>query len=233
MGIETLHDTALRLVGRTSSSPPTAATATATTVPSSSSTSTRSCIRGVVAGGGEIPLIDAHQNGRSCASGGVHPHFIDANNKSPPSPSSSSVRLRLPQLPQLPLLPPSERQQQQQQQQRRHRFGGGRCNSNDTNDAVATGKMESKQTSTRTRTTKNMMASPAGPDEERWRRHGGAHRLQLLEEDRSRGGQDFPLTFDCSVQRYFQVAHWVSKARVHCVVCAPCTPSWCFSDERS
>lgn len=50
----------------------------------------------------------------------------------------------------------------------------------------------------------------SGPDDERWRRHGGARRLQLLEEDRLKGGQDFTLSFDCSVERYFQVARWVS-----------------------
>jgi hypothetical protein len=60
------------------------------------------------------------------------------------------------------------------------------------------------------KTVADTVSMVSGPDEERWRRHGGARRLQLLEEDRLKGGQDFTLSFDCSVQRYFQVARWVS-----------------------
>mmetsp|Transcript_2009 Transcript_2009/g.4449 ORF Transcript_2009/g.4449 Transcript_2009/m.4449 type:complete len:728 (+) Transcript_2009:237-2420(+) len=48
----------------------------------------------------------------------------------------------------------------------------------------------------------------AGPDESRWRSHGKARRRKLLEEDQRNGGRDFSMTFDCSVQRYFSVAHW-------------------------
>ena len=49
----------------------------------------------------------------------------------------------------------------------------------------------------------------SGPvDESRWRIHGRERRIQLLEEDKKKGGRSFSLSFDCSVQRYFSVAHW-------------------------
>ena len=49
----------------------------------------------------------------------------------------------------------------------------------------------------------------SGPvDESRWRIHGRERRIQLLEEDKNKGGRSFSLSFDCSVQRYFSVAHW-------------------------
>ena len=48
----------------------------------------------------------------------------------------------------------------------------------------------------------------AGPNESRWRAHGMARRRKLLEEDQRMGGRDFSMSFDCSVQRYFSVAHW-------------------------
>mmetsp|Transcript_19318 Transcript_19318/g.42014 ORF Transcript_19318/g.42014 Transcript_19318/m.42014 type:complete len:594 (+) Transcript_19318:527-2308(+) len=48
----------------------------------------------------------------------------------------------------------------------------------------------------------------AGPNESRWRAHGMARRRKLLEEDQRIGGRDFSMSFDCSVQRYFSVAHW-------------------------
>ncbi|VEU33692.1 unnamed protein product [Pseudo-nitzschia multistriata] len=47
-----------------------------------------------------------------------------------------------------------------------------------------------------------------GPDESRWRSHGITRRRKLLEEDKRIGGRDFSMSFDCSVQRYFSVAHW-------------------------
>lgn len=47
-----------------------------------------------------------------------------------------------------------------------------------------------------------------GPvDESRWRIHGRTKRTQILEDDKNKGGRDFSLSFDCSVQRYFSVAH--------------------------
>jgi hypothetical protein len=70
--------------------------------------------------------------------------------------------------------------------------------------------MEKAATRHKNKTVADSVSTVSGPDEERWRRHGGARRLQLLEEDRLKGGQDFALSFDCSVQRYFQVARWVS-----------------------
>ena len=48
----------------------------------------------------------------------------------------------------------------------------------------------------------------SGPDESRWRAYGLARRRKILEEDRKNGGRNFSLSFDCSVQRYFSVAHW-------------------------
>ena len=47
-----------------------------------------------------------------------------------------------------------------------------------------------------------------GPDESRWRVYGIARRRKILEDDKRNGGRDFSLSFDCSVQRYFSVAHW-------------------------
>lgn len=46
------------------------------------------------------------------------------------------------------------------------------------------------------------------PDEARWRAHGLARRRKILDEDKRNGGREFSLSFDCSVQRYFSVAHW-------------------------
>jgi hypothetical protein len=49
----------------------------------------------------------------------------------------------------------------------------------------------------------------SGPaDESRWRIHGRERRIQILEDDKNKGGRSFSLSFDCSVQRYFSVAHW-------------------------
>jgi len=48
----------------------------------------------------------------------------------------------------------------------------------------------------------------SGPDEARWRAHGLARRRTILEDDKRNGGRNFSLSFDCSVQRYFSVAHW-------------------------
>eukprot|EP00535_Pseudo-nitzschia_heimii_P000559 CAMPEP_0197176548 /NCGR_PEP_ID=MMETSP1423-20130617/2430_1 /TAXON_ID=476441 /ORGANISM="Pseudo-nitzschia heimii, Strain UNC1101" /LENGTH=805 /DNA_ID=CAMNT_0042625931 /DNA_START=218 /DNA_END=2635 /DNA_ORIENTATION=- len=48
----------------------------------------------------------------------------------------------------------------------------------------------------------------SGPDESRWRAYGLTRRRRILEEDRKNGGRNFSLSFDCSVQRYFSVAHW-------------------------
>jgi hypothetical protein len=54
-------------------------------------------------------------------------------------------------------------------------------------------------------------SSTTGPDESQWRKHGLKHRLKLLDEDRLKGGHDFKIApQDCSVHRYFQVAHFVS-----------------------
>lgn len=69
------------------------------------------------------------------------------------------------------------------------------------------------KTTARGATVADAASAVSGPDEERWRKHGGARRLQLLEEDRLRGGRDFSMSLDCSIQRYFQAAHWVSDAR--------------------
>ena len=56
----------------------------------------------------------------------------------------------------------------------------------------------------------------SGPvDESRWRIHGRERRLQLLEEDKNKGGRSFSLSFDCSVQRYFSVAHWYVVSTNH------------------
>ena len=48
----------------------------------------------------------------------------------------------------------------------------------------------------------------SGPDEARWRSHGLARRRQILDDDSRNGGRNFSLSFDCSIQRYFSVAHW-------------------------
>ena len=56
----------------------------------------------------------------------------------------------------------------------------------------------------------------SGPvDESRWRIHGRERRIQLLEEDKNKGGRSFSLSFDCSVQRYFSVAHWYVVSTNH------------------
>ena len=48
----------------------------------------------------------------------------------------------------------------------------------------------------------------SGPDEARWRIHGEARRRKILDDDRRNGGRNFSLSFDCSAQRYYSVAHW-------------------------
>ena len=48
----------------------------------------------------------------------------------------------------------------------------------------------------------------SSPDEARWRAHGLARRRTILADDKRNGGRNFSLSFDCSVQRYFSVAHW-------------------------
>lgn len=50
-------------------------------------------------------------------------------------------------------------------------------------------------------------AASGGPDA-RWRAHGLERRRKILEDDLRNGGREFSLEFDCSVQRYFSVAHW-------------------------
>ena len=67
----------------------------------------------------------------------------------------------------------------------------------------------------------------SGPDESRWRAYGLSRRRRILEEDRNNGGRNFSLSFDCSVQRYFSVAHWcVSLGYVFLY-------SWRIRKERS
>ncbi len=46
----------------------------------------------------------------------------------------------------------------------------------------------------------------SGPDA-RWRSHGLDRRRSMLEDDMRLGGRNFSLSFDCSVQRYFSIAH--------------------------
>ena len=58
-----------------------------------------------------------------------------------------------------------------------------------------------------------IVANLSGPDESRWRAHGMARRRQILDDDKRKGGRDFSLSFDCSVQRYFSVAHWYVCSR--------------------
>ena len=48
----------------------------------------------------------------------------------------------------------------------------------------------------------------SGNPDARWRAHGLERRRNLLEDDIKNGGRDFSLSYDCSVQRYFSVAHW-------------------------
>lgn len=43
-------------------------------------------------------------------------------------------------------------------------------------------------------------------ESDKWRMYGQAHRRQILDEDRRKGGTKFNLNASCSVERYFQVA---------------------------
>ena len=46
----------------------------------------------------------------------------------------------------------------------------------------------------------------SGPDA-RWRTHGLDRRRTILEDDVRLGGRNFSLSFECSVQRYYSIAH--------------------------
>jgi hypothetical protein len=79
---------------------------------------------------------------------------------------------------------------------------------NDNNNDDET-MMFLSNTTTTTKRKQQQQRDLSGPvDESRWRIHGRERRIQLLEEDKNKGGRSFSLSFDCSVQRYFSVAHW-------------------------
>jgi hypothetical protein len=80
-------------------------------------------------------------------------------------------------------------------------------NDNDDDDDETMISFSNKTTTTKRK--QQQQQDLSGPiDESRWRIHGRERRIQLLEDDKNKGGRSFSLSFDCSVQRYFSVAHW-------------------------
>jgi len=80
---------------------------------------------------------------------------------------------------------------------------------NDNEGTMSLSKMTTTMTTKGKQQQQSIVTDLSGPaDESQWRIHGRSRRRQLLENDKSKGGRDFSLSFDCSVQRYFSVAHW-------------------------
>lgn len=103
---------------------------------------------------------------------------------------------------------------------------------NDNEEKMSLSKMTMTMTTKgkRQQQQQSIVTDLSGPVDERWRIHGRSRRKQILEDDKSKGGRDFSLSFDCSVQRYFSVAHWyVPYDQCKHIICGVCV---CVCRER-